>query len=166
VATIRLFTGDYFFQRGNPIAIVGSQTVDANYTVADVFVIFQEVPSLEYRLNTYQHITLQTGGLTFPDIPNWEQYMLRVARDWVQGHLQGLQLDDYTKSEAKYPGLLRPIELREDEPYQDALRRMRLRGLSDNIIQQLGAAIRDQAFRDFLNQQVRPLQKIVVENRS
>jgi hypothetical protein len=148
MAAVKVLKGNYLFEIGHPILIVVAYSGDSDIKV-NLFILMQDVPSLKYSLINQPHWTFPHDQMKMAAITNVEALGIQTAIEYAKSFLINLQLQKYGKMDAglRIMQLQKPLELDEPDPWNQALIRLRLQGLSDEIIHQLMAEVKDDEFR-------------------
>lgn len=124
---VTFYEGNYLYKLGYPFVVITSQRVKGGDYGAEVFIFIQQVPLHTYTLESHRF-----SGVTFSDKPeNPEAVLAEEALHWTRLHLEGKQ--QAALDHAGISAMPREFVLRAKDWRQELLR-MRLRGLSDEMI--------------------------------
>ncbi len=134
---IKAFEGKYIYKRGYPLVIVTSfEQTSGEGVRAEVLILFENYPHSQFTFEPHIISNYNSpASLAEAGITNAVEFVADEARLWAQRYLENEQFKIFVQDGGTKA--LGEVDLKEVVPWQDALARRRLRGLSEQVIQQM-----------------------------
>ncbi len=134
-SVIKFYVGDYVPKLGYPFVLINSQWMRRTREHgAEIYVIIQEVPEIHKFNLKRMHVN---AALTRATLDGWavtnpESFVEEEAKNWVEKTLDHRRRNAQEAKGAAVPDQV--YQLREEVDWKTALLRLRLRGLSDDVL--------------------------------
>lgn len=163
-SVIKFYVGDYVPKLGYPFVLINSQWMRrSSEHGADIYVIIQQVPEIN-KFNLEQmrvNAELTQATLDGWEVTNPEAFVEEEAKDWVEKTLDYRRRKAQEEKGAGVP--YQAYQLREEAKWETALLRLRLRGLSDEVLQTIKHSTESQDLVNCVNT-LSGIQPIVVRD--
>lgn len=135
---VKVYEGDFIFRQGTPYIITATQVISGGDVLSEVYIVLQHVPEItRFMLDTWQIRTdrsslqlLDDHGLLKNEEP--EAFISEESEAWVRNHLN--QRNHLSCEEHKAPYPAKEYAIKAFDDWKDILRRLRFRGLPNNIL--------------------------------